>query len=177
MFSRFILVATVLLAGCMTYRNFPLDKQTPLSQQKRPVSLSYKIEGNSLFAGPNAIRNVLTSEAAFSSTSPAEKEETRGYYLSVNIKQLSPSVPAVVFGYISVSTLTLLPFWSTNDGAVLTFTLYRDRQKKTSKEYVINRNTFIWAPMILVAWINLSNPSEEQAFAAATRDFITAAFP
>ena len=81
-------------------------------------------------------------------------------------------MPAVFFGYLSVSSATLLPFWSMNDGSVLQFTLYRDGENLRSQEYVISRNSFVWLGMLPLVWVNLLTPSEEEAFASCTRDFL-----
>ena len=160
-------------SGCMTYRNIPTAIDTSQTNSaKRTDPLEYKIEGNAMFAGPSAIRNVIANEAPFETIVPAEKETTQGNYLSIQVQQLSPSIAAVVFGYISCASLTILPFWSTNDGAALTFTLYKDGKKITAKEYVVNRGTFVWMPMLPLIWVNLLTPSEEDAFQAATRDFL-----
>ena len=157
--------------GCMTYRNFPT--QSPASMPaKREATLHYNIDGSALFAGPSAIRDVLASDAPYSSLSPSDKPGNSGDFLQVKIDQSPPSMPAVVFGYISYSTLTILPFWSNQDGSILTFTLYRNGAQQESKEYLINRGTFVWLGMLPFAWVNFMTPSEADAFRACARDFL-----
>ena len=169
-----LILILLFCSGCMTYQNFPSDRLTPISPPpaRRAATLGYNIEGGSLFAGPAAIRNVIATEAPFTASAPAENEHKLSYFLSVKITQLPPSVPAVVFGYLSYATLTILPFWSTHDGTALTFILYKDGLQQKAKEYLINRATFIWLPMLPVAWINFMTPSEEDAFAASAREFL-----
>ncbi len=164
-------VSISLLSGCMSYSNYP-DTPPTASPAKRAGTLNYKIDGSAMFAGPTAIREVIATDAPFQSVAPAEKELQTGNYLSVKIEQNSPSLVATVFGYISYATLTIIPFWSTQDGSTLTFTEYKDGANVKSKEYVIKRGTFVWLPMILVAWVNVFTPSEEDAFKASTRDFL-----
>ena len=170
--NLFILLMACSTSACMTYHNFPEVPSTPSITPKHSGVLVYQIEGSALFAGPTAIRNVVTSEAPYASSVPTDKEVKSGDYLHVSIAQTSPSMAATVFGYISYSTLTILPFWSNQDGSVLTFMLYRNGALVSSKEYVINRGTFVWLGMLPFAWVNFMTPSEEQAFAASTSDFL-----
>lgn len=171
----FLIVSVIFLVvntqACMTYRNYPLI-DGPLRVDKKDASLAYRVDGGALFAGPSAIRDVLLTESQYSKFNPVESAPSRGDFLNVKIEQTSPSVSAVVFGYVSYATLTFLPFWSNNDGSILTFTFYRDGTQIDSKEYVINRGTFVWIGMIPFAWVNFLTPSEADAFQSCTRDFL-----
>lgn len=170
--SKITLLFPIILSACMTYGNYPNSPVLP--QTTKSKVLNYKIDGNAMFAGPTAIRDVL-ADSEYEKLIPAEEKVNKGDYLSVDIKQVSPSVPAVVFGYISAGTFTILPFWSTEDGSILTYSMYRNGTKIKAKEYVINRSTFVWLPMALLAWVNVLTPSEEAVFRACTRDFLTTA--
>ena len=167
-----VYAVSLVLAGCMTYKGFPegYDKPLPRSSPSKKV-LYFAIEGSAMFAGPNAIRVVIAGEAPYEAVSAAEKPPATGDYLSVKIGQLPPTMPALVFGYLSYATATILPFWSTSDGSTLLFTLYRDGATVTTREYVIQRKTFIWILMLPLIWLNATTPSEEETFAASTRDF------
>jgi hypothetical protein len=169
-----VLVACCAVAGCMTYAGIPDGGKPAAGSSKAPSTLHYSIEGSSLFAGPNAIRSVLAAEAPYQAVGAAEKPPVSGDYLSVKIVQNPPTAPALLFGYISYATLTILPFWSTNDGATLTFTLYREGKQALVREYVLQRKLFVWILMLPLVWVNLITPSEEEAFAASARDFLAA---
>ncbi len=172
--SRLALIfLAVSLSSCMTYRGYP-DAPTVVvpGAAKKIEPLHYAINGSAMFSGPTAIRDALVAEAPFAGVTPADGEVTQGYYLRVKIEQLSPSIPAVLFGYLSYITLTILPSWSTQDGSVLTFTLYKDGKEIRAKDYIIRRGTFVWIVMLPLLWVNLMTPSEDEAFAAATRDFM-----
>lgn len=172
--NRFLVICLLALTtGCMTYRNIPpAEANLNNSLQKISGTLNYKIEGDSLFAGPMAVREVLAKEAPYALISATEEDSAKGDYLKVSIAQTPPSIPAVAFGYLSFATLTILPFWSSNDGSILTYSFYRNGEKVGSREYVISRGTFVWIVMLPLAWVNLMTPSENEAFEACTRDFI-----
>ena len=167
----FACAALSVLTGCMTYTGYP-ENPPAVTAERRQATLHYKIEGNAMFAGPTAIREAIAVDAPFQSVTPAEKPQSAGDYLSVKIEQNAPTVTATVFGYISYATLTILPFWSTQDGSTLTYTLYSNGTNLKSKECIIRRKTFVWLPMILVAWVNALTPSEAEAFKACTKDFL-----
>ena len=156
--NRFLVICLLALTtGCMTYRNIPpAEANLNNSLQKISGTLNYKIEGDSLFAGPMAVREVLAKEAPYALISATEEDSAKGDYLKVSIAQ----------------TLTILPFWSSNDGSILTYSFYRNGEKVGSREYVISRGTFVWIVMLPLAWVNLMTPSENEAFEACTRDFI-----
>ena len=158
--------------SCMSYRHLPQVAENGVANNPRATTLEYRVDGNAMFAGPTVIREEIAASAAFTKKLPTEVEPKTGYFLNVEIKQLSPSIAAVVFGYISYATLTILPFWSTEDGASLTYSFYKDGKRLAAKEYVINRGTFVWLGMLPFVWVNLITPSEEEAFRAATRDFM-----
>jgi len=167
---------SLLLAGCITYAGFPEGYDKPLVRSSpAPKTLHFAIEGSAMFAGPNAIRSVLAAEAPYDAIAPAEKPPAAGDFLHVKIAQNPPTMPALAFGYLSYATLTILPFWSTSDGSTLAFTLHRDGAPVTAREYVIQRKSFWWILMLPLVWVNGITPSEEETFAAATRDFLSIA--
>lgn len=170
----FIAMAAFSALGCMSYNGFQPKYIDPPRQRviNSADTLYYNVTGSALFAGPNSIRNVLTAESAFSASAPRESAPGRGTFIDVRIEQLPPSMAAVVFGYISYATFTILPFWSTQDGSLLRFTLYRDGQIAGSEERVLGRKTFVWAAMLPFVWVNLLTPDEEEAFAATTREVL-----
>lgn len=161
------------LCSCISYSNFPSEHLASLeASSKKNGTLLFAVDGNAMFAGPSAVRDVVVAESAYAKVIPAEVAPSEGLYLSVKMESLAPSIPAVVFGYISISTLTILPFWSTDDGSKLTFSLYRNAKLIDAKDYAIHRGTFVWLGMLPFAWVNLMTASETQAVAAATRDFM-----
>jgi hypothetical protein len=90
---------------------------------------------------------------------------------------MAPSIPAMVFGYISASTLTLTPFWSTQDGSDLFFEVFKDGERVKTFHYEVRRKGFVWLPMLPVAWVNFFTYSEEDAFRASAYKFFADARP
>lgn len=121
------------------------------------------------------MRGELTSQHAnYAEISAVSSQGSgKGPFLKVTIKQLPPSAAAAVFGYLSYATLTVLPFWSLNDGSSLLFEFYQNGELVRSKEYLIQRRTFVWLAMLPFVWVNGLTPSEQQAFANVTRDFLS----
>jgi len=101
----------------------------------------------------------------------AETAPEKGLYLEVETKWKPMTMPALIFGYISVSTLTLLPAWSMHDGYIVKYNIYVDGQKKEAYTYEITRKAGIWLGLLPFAWINLFTYNEEDAFEATAYQF------
>jgi hypothetical protein len=185
------LAASTLLTGCITsYSGFDtslVDKAPAISQQQG--HLRYSIYGGGLLGGQIAVREVFDRDAPFTKVeqivTPIQPDgyaappqtPTSGLYVKTTVENMPPSIPAGLAAYISYSTLFLLPFWSTEDGSRLLFDVYRDGEHQKRFEYALNRSTYGWAPLLLLVWVNAFKPSEQDAFRAATRQFLNDAAP
>jgi len=169
-----ILVLTVVILltqGCATYRGFPKEmvKRSPeISHDK----LYYQISGRSIFKGVNSLHEVFKDTSGFQDTVETDTMPEQGYYVDVSISNAPPSVSAVVFGYISYSTFTILPFWSTQNGNNINYDLYKDGVLLDSHEYEIRRKLFVWILMLPLVWVNGITYNESEAFSASAYDFL-----
>jgi hypothetical protein len=87
------------------------------------------------------------------------------------------TIPALIFGYLSIATLTILPAWSTKDGYRVKYHLYVDGEEKGVYRYEITRKFGMWIVLLPFVWINLMTYSEEDAFEATAYQFFKDAGP
>src|SRR5689334_13228972 len=126
---RLISAAILLLSltGCVTtYRDFPVDA---LGQRPKPGTCNvmyYNVQRLNILdmGGYNQIQNVFKNAGVCRKMVPVDEYPEKGLYVEVVTKWKPLTMPALIFGYISVSTLTLLPAWSTNDGYDVKYNVY-----------------------------------------------------
>lgn len=175
LFSLTLLLA-LFLTGCVSYGNYP--KADNFQTKKSYPDLKYSITGaKSWGGGARSLEETLKLEGNFNSTEKLEAKEDSGLFVNAKIHAVAPSIPAMAFGYLSYSTLTFLPFWSTQDGYEVTFEVYNDGKRLKNYNYSFNRRSFVWMPMIVLVWVNYFTPSEKDVFAAVTRQFLKDAEP
>lgn len=181
-----LLCSTLLLSGCITsYSGFDVSRlDKPAGAARGEGQLRYSIYGGGILNGQIAVREVLDREAPFTRieqvTTPMQADgyaapaaiPAHGVYIRATVENMPPSIPAGIAAYVSYSTLFLLPFWSTEDGSRLLFDVYRDGQHQKRHEYALHRSTYGWAPLLLFIWANAATHSEQDAFRAATRQFL-----
>jgi hypothetical protein len=175
---RLIIVLALMFAltGCVTtYRDFPVD-----AIGKKPVSgscdvLYYNVKKFDILdaGGYNKLQTVFRDAGICKKMVSVEAAPEKGLYLEVTTKWKPLSMPALVFGYISVSTLTLLPAWSTQDGYVVKYDIYVNGRKKETYKYDITRKAGLWVGLLPFAWVNLLTYSEEDAFEATACQLAT----
>lgn len=171
MLRMMVLMAGILsIQGCATYRGFPEDKvnQPPEANHDR---LYYKITGKSIFKGFSALHEVFRDSTGFRESVKTDTMPEEGYFVDVKVSNAAPSVPAVTFGYVSLATYTILPFWSTRNGNNINYDLYKDGVMLGSYEYEIRRKLFVWLGMLPLVWVNGITYSESDAFSASAYDF------
>lgn len=173
-----ILITLILvLNGCaMTYRNFPME-DVDSKQAKEFDHMTYMIRGGSMFHGATNLNNVFRFQSPFRSVEKTNEKPQKGLFVSVKVDTIAPSVPAIIFGYISVSTLTLFPFWSTKDGYYVTYEVFMNGERQKSFTYEIRRKAFVWIVMVPFSWVNAFTYSEKEAFQATAQRFFKEAAP
>jgi len=177
----FALVLLVpLLASCITtYRDFPtaMVDQPPASKPYR--TLHYQVKPFPVVnAGGQAVLDTIFRERTpFAKTRAVNQPPAKGLFCLVDVEYRPPSLPAVVFGYISLSTLTLLPAWSTHDGYVVHYRVFVDGRERDSFDYTITRKFGLWVGLLPFAWANVLTYSEEDAFEATAYQFFRDAAP
>ncbi len=185
------LCSSLTLTGCITtYSGFDNRRSADVpTTDRQQGQLRYSIYGGGLLNGQIAVREVLDREAPFAKveqvTTPLQADgyaapapiPASGLYVRTTVENMPPSIPAGIAAYVSYSTLFLLPFWSTEDGSRLLFDIYRNGEHQKRYEYLLHRSTFGWAPLLLLVWMNAVTSSEQDAFRAATRQFLNEAAP
>ena len=169
-----VIALSFVLTGCMTtYRNFPVD-----ALDKKPSAgtcdvMQYNIKRFDVLdaGGYSRLQEVFRDAAICKKMVPVEAVPEKGLYLEVETKWKPLTMPALIAGYISVSTLTLLPAWSTHDGYTVKYIIYQDGQKKETYGYDITRKAGLWLGLLPFAWINAFTYSESDAFEATAYQF------
>jgi hypothetical protein len=170
--QRFVvcLLSAAMLQGCITYKDYPKKPDLSLIQDD-DNSVVVRIEGFTSGGGFNALADQFRHHTPFNDVEFTADKIDEGIFIDVDVQAILPSTPAMVFGYLSVSTLTILPFWSTQDGSLVIFTVYKDGDRVKSFDYSVRRKGFVWILMLPLVWVNLFTPSEADAFEAISNQF------
>jgi len=165
------------LAGCITgYTGYPDAVEVAGGPETaRPVA--FKIEKFDILnaGGEEAIEQTLREAPAFAEAARLYEGDPipdMGLLVTVDPNYLPPSLPAVIFGYLSVSTLTILPAYSGKDGYSVAYRVSVDGKPTGRYRYTIRRKFGIWLPLLPFIWVNLMTSSERDAFTATTSKFI-----
>ena len=164
----------LLLAGCITtYRDFPVSKAGVSAPAAKSGSLFYNVKRFDVldFGGYRTLQQAFAKDSPFEVTEAVSAAPARGAYVEVTTNWKLPATPALVFGYISAVTLTIIPMWSTEDGYALRFDVFFDGVKQKSFNYEITRKFGAWFLLLPVIWINLATYDESEAFRAVTSQF------
>jgi hypothetical protein len=176
--ASWILICSVLLNGCvMGYRGYPHVQFSDSPPPKTLGHYSYDVQGVSLFGGYSALQDFLKKDSPFQTTEISDDIPPKGFYVRAKIQTLSPSIPSFVFGAISFSMLTFIPMWSTKDGFIVVFEVYRDGEKIKSFDYGARRTTVGWIVLLPFVWVNLFTASEEKVFRSIGKQFFEDAAP
>ena len=176
--SVLICLIAISLSGCavhykdLSYRDQAFIKESPIEK------LTYRIKDLPVFAsndGLQAIEDALTNSKISASSEEYYGKDVydEGFYVFVEPLYKPPGAPATVFGYISVSTLTLLPAWSNEDGYRIRYSVYQDGEIVKTFQYDRERFLALWLLVLPFAWVNLFTTSEYDAFYSATNEFLT----
>lgn len=162
-----------------TYRGFPVDA----IGKKQPAGtcdvMYYNVNKFDILdsGGYSKLLEFFRETPICKTMTQVDEMPAQGLYLEVEEKWKPMTMQALIFGYISVSTLTFLPAWSTHDGYIVKYHLYQDGQKKETYQYDISRKGGMWLGLLPFAWINAFTYSEEDAFAATSSQFWADAHP
>lgn len=161
-----------ILNGCVFgYRNYPRAQVGKPYPEKKYGKIYYQIKGSALAGGYTSLRNVIKNHSPFNESEERLDAPGTGLYVRAEIQKLPFSIPAVIFGYISYSTLTLTPVWSTKDGYIVRFYVYKDNTLQKTFDYDLRRTGAIWLGLLPFIWINALTANEEAAFGAIAKQF------
>lgn len=179
--NKFIIILIILaglsLSGCaIHYKDLDHGEQT-VSNHTKIDKITYRIKDLPFFASDGGLEaiadsfdesNVATSlERHYGEDIPDE-----GIYIFIEPMYKVPSAAAIVFGYVSVSTLTLLPAWSNHDGFRVKYTIYKNGELIKTFQYKRERFVAMWALILPFVWVNLLTSGEYDAFHSITSEFI-----
>ncbi|MGV7928861.1 MAG: hypothetical protein AB2L13_08115 [Spirochaetota bacterium] len=170
--AKYVLNLMLILAvGCATYRNFPVEKIGTPPGKKEYKLLYYKIENGTVFSGRERLGEIFKKESPFLNTEKVDEMPKNGLYVRVVIEQIIPSTPALLFGYVSLVTLTFTPVWSTKDGYDVRYEVYSNGNRLKSFTYEVRRKAFVWVLSLPFIWVNAFTYSEGEAFEATAYKF------
>ena len=125
------------------------------------------------FGGANRLRHLVRAERGFSGVESVTEAPTKGLFVDMMPKGVPPSLGSFIWGYIALGTGFILPAYSGSSGFLAQFQVYRDGKKMRLYEYEISRKGFAWLPLLPFFWVNLITDSEDDAFRAVYRQFLT----
>ncbi|MBJ6802614.1 LIC12231 family lipoprotein [Geomonas propionica] len=166
-------VIALLLSGCATYRDFPADALDHKMTTGTCGVMYYNVGKFDMLdvGGYSTLQNVFRDAKMCKKMVQVDEKPEKGLYVDVETKWKPMTVSALAFGYLSFSTLTLVPAWSTRDGYIVKYNIYVDGAMKETYRYEITRKAGVWLGLLPFAWINAFTYSEDEAFDATARQF------
>ena len=177
-----VLITLFALSGCIT-KFKSVDGHEQFYSNIQPItSLNYQIRSTPVFTAKPDLKSIdksLKNSKLFTSAERYYEElpPKKGIYINIEAIYNLPTVPALVFGYLSVSTLTILPAWSNHDGYKTTYSIYNDGELIKTFEYDRERFFALWLPILPFAWIDLFTDGSYESFASMTNQFLSDAAP
>jgi len=177
-----VLITLIALSGCVTKFKSSDSPDQFYSTSTAITSLTYQIRSTPVFTAKADLKSIdksLKNSKLFTSTERYYDElpPRKGIYINIEAIYNPPTVPALVFGYLSVSTLTFLPAWSNHDGHKTTYSIYNNGELVKTFEYDRERFIALWLPILPFAWIDLFTDGSYESFASMTNQFLTDAAP
>jgi hypothetical protein len=174
------IILLLLMTGCIaTYRDFPVGALDKKPEIGACYVMYYKIDRFDILdmGGYDELQRIFRKGGICKKTLPVDAPPEKGFFVEVETHWKPMTMPALVFGYLSLSTLTILPAWSTHDGYIVKYKVFIDGNKKETYDYEITRKVGLWLGLIPFAWANFITYSEKDAFTATTYQFIHDAQP
>lgn len=165
-----VLLAVGPACAVVSYRHDDAPSSRP---PPRSETLYYKVrplQGVSM-GGIDALKRAMKENEVFARSELGDIPASQGVSVDVYAQWLPPSLGAMVYGYVDLSLLAILPLYSDSMGYDLQYTVYRDGRKIRIYEYPVRRRVFMWLPVLPFVWVNLLTGNETDAFADVTRRF------
>jgi hypothetical protein len=165
-------VAGVVLSSCAII-GYHYDDPPPGSPTARGDTLYYRVRPlNGLtMGGYDQLKRSIRDNGVFARVELVDASTARGVTVDVTAVWVPPSLGALVYGYIDLGLLFLLPIYSNSMGYDVQFKVLVDGKATRLYEYPIRRRVFAWLPVLPFIWINAFTDAEEDAFAAVTKRF------
>lgn len=176
-----LLYVFVYVTGCVGhYKNIPDVDRSPLNNNiSKNVKVGIKKLPIVVSSGKKAIEDAFNESKLFDNLEVYFEDDIpkEGIFIHVETKYKAPDLPAIVFGYVSVSTATILPAWSNNDGFDIYYRIYINGNLEKTFRYEKRRFAASWIFLLPFVWVNLFTTGEYDAFYTSTYDFLKSAQP
>jgi hypothetical protein len=168
------------LDGCaMHYSGMPASRaEVRIFEATNPVS--FKVHDPSFAGdGPQAVIDTLRVHSYFGNAQQIQDLSTpqEGVFVEVNPNYRPPSDMSLLFGYISLATLTFVPALSTEDGFDVSYRLFRDGKLIRQFDYDTRRYIGLWLGLLPFMWVNALTTGEAEIFRSFTEQFLVEAEP
>lgn len=177
-FLSLLFVIVFTLNGCVVgYRRYPAQQLKKPAPEKQFRTLYFNIEGSLVGGGHEALRETFQQESPFQTTEIRPAIPQEGLYVHAMVKPLPPSISAMIAGFFTYASLTLLPSWSTRDGGTVQFVVYNDGKILKTFQYDMRRFIAIWLGLLPFIWANTLTTNERTVFRAIGKQFFEDAKP
>lgn len=166
-----VFLAATLTNSCVIVGYHYPEGHLPATQVEQALHYRVFAMGPSIGGGHDTLRSLMANNRVFPRTRLTLDPPKHGWFVDVRSVFVEPSVGALVWGYLALSTFFLLPAYTGTSGHNVTFAVSIDGQPVRTYQYMIRHRAFAWLPMIPLVWINLLTSSESQAFRAVTEKF------
>lgn len=172
---RFSLVFLLAPLSCITYRDFPeayYEEEHLRNTNPRKFYIRHNTLSGIDLGGHAALLSQLKYQSNLGEVEVVYDIPPKGLFIDITTENKDPGILGSASIYISLSTLTLFPGFSTEDGYRIKCDVYMDGAKQTTKEYVITRKVGVWIILAPLLWVNALTYSEEGAFRAVGRALV-----
>lgn len=168
-----VLIAAWTTSCITTYRDFPENALNPPDLPRHPGVLHYQIKKFPVLeaGGSHALQESFAKSPFFAETVSVDAAPAKGLYVLVDVEYKPLSLPALIFGYLSVSMLTFLPVYSGRDGYRVHYHLHDGADRLKTYSYEVTRKFALWLGLLPFIWVNAATYSEEEAFTATVHQF------
>lgn len=163
-----IVLTAVILTGCISSMSHP---NAPDAVAPGDGPQVYNVSrGAFLFGGRDGV--LAAMHERFPRAQETDKyDRPPGPFIRVRTRDLEMSLAGKIYGYLSLSLLTLIPFYNGETGCDIIFEVFDNGQLRKAYAYPIHRHLFVWLPLLPFSWISAITPSEWDAAHAATYRF------
>jgi hypothetical protein len=161
------------LPGCYVV-SYSYPDAVPRSGATQEQKLQYKINNVPQLTLGGAYPQLVESmqrNGVFAQSIRVDDAPKSGLYVEVITQAKEMSTASLAWGYVSLSTLHILPAYSGSGGFNVRFHVSRDGHKIRIYEYPIRRQIFAWLPVLPLLWINALTDSESDAMSTTVEHF------
>jgi hypothetical protein len=168
------LASSIVLTGCISAMSHPVAPDAvPQSDALQTFTVS---RGGYLFGGHDGVLAAMHEKFPRARESDQYDAPAAGTFVRVRTRDLEMSLAGKIYGYVSLSLFTLIPFYNGETGCDVVFEVFDNGKMLKTYAYPIHRHLFVWLGVLPFSWISALTPSEfGAAHDAAYRFFADAA--